>query len=213
MRWLRQRALRDEDGAAPAPVSFVADKATKVLTHTGQPDQGVLSLSWQTDDSEDLRDDIARDLLAATMGLRLTETLREELGATYSPQALNFSQRTFDGFGHITAFATVPPEAMEETANVLREIAAEMAAQEVSADLLERARNPIRASYERAESQNSAWLDVVAMAQSDPTLLNRRRDRLDILNAITPADIRQAARTYLSDDRTVEIRVVPESSE
>ena len=210
---LPERALRDEDGAALAPVSFVADKATKVLTHTGQPDQGVLSLSWQTDDSEDLRDDIARDLLAATMGLRLTETLREELGATYSPQALNFSQRTFDGFGHITAFATVPPEAMEETANVLREIAAEMAAQEVSADLLERARNPIRASYERAESQNSAWLDVVAMAQSDPTLLNRRRDRLDILNAITPADIRQAARTYLSDDRTVEIRVVPESSE
>ena len=59
--------------------------------------QGVLSLSWQTDDGEDLRDDITRDLLAATMGLRLTETLREELGATYSPQAISFSQRTFDG--------------------------------------------------------------------------------------------------------------------
>lgn len=208
---LPERALRDEDGAAPAPVSFVADKATKVLSHTGQPDQGVLSLSWQTDDSEDLRDDIARDLLAATMGLRLTETLREELGATYSPQAISFSQQTFDGFGHITAFATVPPEAMDETAGVLREIASEMAAQEVSADLLERARNPIRAGYERAESQNSAWLDVVAMAQSDPAALDRRRQRLDILNAITPADIRQAARTYLADDRAVEIRVVPES--
>ena len=102
---------------------------------------------------------------------------------------------------------------MADTANVLREIAAEMAAQEVPADLLERARNPIRANYERAESQNSAWLDVVAMAQSDPTLLDRRRERLDILNAITPADIREAARTYLADDRAVEIRVVPGSGE
>jgi predicted Zn-dependent peptidase len=34
---------------------------------------------------------------------------------------------------------------------------------------------------------------------------------LEILNSITPADIRQAARTYLSDDRVVEIRIVPES--
>lgn len=210
---LPERALRDEHGAAPAPVSFVADKTPKILTHTGQADQGVLSLSWQTDDGENLRDDIARDLLAATIGLRLTETLREELGASYSPQAFSFSQRTFDGFGHITAFATVPPEAMDDTSSVLREIAAEMTDQEVAADLLERARNPIRANYERAESQNTAWLDLVAMAQSDPALLDRRRERLDILNSITPADIRQAARTYLSDDRAVEFRVVPESGE
>lgn len=207
------RALRDEDGGDPAAVSFVADRTPKVLTHTGEADQGVLSLSWPTDDGENLRDDIARDLLAATMGLRLTETLREELGATYSPQAFSFSQRTFDGFGHITAFATVPPQAMDETGSVVREIAAEMVDQEVATDLLERARNPIRAGYERAESQNSAWLDLVAMAQSDPALLDRRRKRLEILNSITPADIQQTARSYLIDNRAVEIRVVSESDQ
>ena len=206
---LPERALRDEDGAA-APIAFVAGGEPKVLTHTGEADQGVLSLSWQTDDGEDLRDDITRDLLAATMGLRLTETLREELGATYSPQAISFSQRTFDGFGHITAFATVPPEAMDETAAALREIAGEMADQEVAVDLLDRARNPIRAGYERAESQNSGWLDLVAMAQSDTSVLDRRRERLAILDAITPADIQRAARTYLADERAVEIRIVPE---
>ena len=107
--------------------------------------------------------------------------------------------------------ATVPPEAMDETAGALRDILAEMALQEVSADLLERARNPIRAGYECAERQNSAWLDVVAMAQSDPAALNRRRQRFDILSLITPADIRRAARTYLVDDRAVEICVVLES--
>ena len=85
-----------------------------------------------------------------------------------------------------------------------------MASQEVAADLLDRARNPIRAGYERAESQNSGWLDLVAMAQSDDSLLDRRRKRLAILDAVTPADIQQAARTYLADDRAVEIRVVPE---
>ena len=208
---LPAREVRSEQTAGMRPLSFVADRSPKILTHKGAADQGALAVSWQTDDAVDLHDDIARDLLAATMGLRLTETLREEQGATYSPEAFSYAQRTFDGFGHLTAFATVPMQSMDDTARVIRSIASEMSSAVVSNDLLERARNPIRERYERASTQNSDWLGLVAMAQSDGEVLDRRRNRMAVLESITPADIRSAAQKYLADNPGVEIRVIPET--
>jgi zinc protease len=132
--------------------------------------------------------------------------------ATYSPTAFSYAPLAFEGFGHITAFATVPPEAMDETAAAIRAIAGELAAQSISADLLERARAPMRANYERAETQNAVWLGLIAEAQSNPSLLDRRRQRRALLDAITPADLQAAAKRYLTSEDPVEIRVVPRAA-
>lgn len=207
---LPPRPARSEAVPAAAPARFVADRSTKVLTHSGAADQGAMTMSWPTTDGRDLKSDLTRDLLAAVMGLRLTDKLREELGATYSPQAFSYAPLAFEGFGHITAFMTVPPETMDSTARAVREIASELASAPVSADLFDRARNPIRAGLERSETQNAGWLGLVAEAQSDPALLDRRRQRRRVLEAITPADVQAAAKRYL-DAQPVEIRVVPET--
>ncbi|MBI1403873.1 MAG: insulinase family protein [Porphyrobacter sp.] len=209
---LPARPARTEEETGVKPVAFSRDPAVVVLEHAGAKDQGVLAVSWPTDDGADLRDDLTRDLLAAVMGLRLTEKLREELGATYSPAAFSYSQLRYDGFGHLTAYTTVPPEAMDSTAEAIRAIAAELAEKPIDADLIERARNPIREGFKRADSQNGSWTGLVSMAQSDPTLLDRRRARMGILDAITAADLQDAARRYLSGTEPVEIRVVPQGS-
>ena len=98
---------------------------------------------------------------------------------------------------------------MDSIAAAIRAIAAEMAAQPVAADLLERARNPIREGYQRSEAQNAGWTSIVAVAQSDPAVLDRRRGRAAVLNAVTPADIQAAAKRYLTGSAPVELRVVP----
>jgi zinc protease len=207
---LPPRAARTETVPADRPARFVADRAVKVLTHAGPADQGAIVLNWQTTDGRDLKDDFTRDVMTAVMGLRLTEKLREELGATYSPEAFSYAPLAYQGFGHITAFMTVPPEGMDAAAKAVRAIAAELAAAPVSADLLDRARNPIRAGLERSETQNNGWLAVVAEAQSDPALLDRRRQRRAVLDAITLADVQAAAQRYLVAE-PVELRVVPET--
>ena len=208
---LPARPVRSETLEGAEPVVFLTDRSTRVLTHTGAADQGVLALGWPTTDASDQRDDYTRDLLAAVMSLRLTEKLREELGSTYSPEAFSFSHPALKGFGYFAAYATVPPEAMDETAAAIKAIAAELAAQPPAADLLERARNPIRADYVQAETQNGGWLAIVAEAQSNPLLLDRRRQWLAVLDAITPADVQAAARRYLASGDPVELRVVPEA--
>lgn len=189
----------------------VTDRSPRVLRHKGQANQGVVALAWPTMDGADQRDDYTRDLLAAIMTLRLTDKLREELGATYSPEAVSYSEINLKGFGYLSAYATVPPEAMDETAAAIRAIAAELAAQPPATDLLERARNPIRSDFEQAETQNGGWIAFVAEAQSDPLLLDRRRNWRNTLDAITPADVQAAARRYLAGAAPLELRVVPET--
>lgn len=98
---------------------------------------------------------------------------------------------------------------MDDTAAAIRAIASELAAEPVAADLMERARNPIREAYQRSESQNVAWTSLTAMAQSDPILLDRRRARMAILNAMTPTDLQAAARRYFASAEPAELRVVP----
>lgn len=209
---LPARQERAENPNKMTPVRFSAERSIRLLPHAGAKDQGVLALSWATDDSEDLQDDISRDLLAAAIGLRLTETLREELGSTYSPEAFSYSQRAFEGFGHLTALTTVPPEAMDKTAKSIRSIALDFARGNIAADLLERARSPMREGYERANSQNSAWIDTVAMAQSNPQALERWRRRAAILRTVSTDGIEAVARKYLVSDRVMEIRVVPKEN-
>ena len=208
---LPPRGARTEALEGAVPVVSTTDRAMRVLTHTGAADQGVLALGWPTTDASDQKDDYTRNLLAAVMTLRLTEKLREELGATYSPEAFSYANLSLNGFGFMAAYATVPPAAMDDTAAAIRAIAAELAAQPPAADLLERARNPIRANFERSETQNGGWLAIVTEAQSNPQLLNRRRKRMAMLDAITPADVQAAAARYLAGSAPVELRVVPEA--
>ncbi|WP_379922893.1 M16 family metallopeptidase [Erythrobacter sp. R86502] len=208
---LPTRAIRTETIDAAEPVAFATDRSVRTLTHIGGADQGAIALSWPTTDGTDLRDDLTRDLLASVMSLQLTETLREELGTTYSPEAFSYSGTDVKGFGYLAAFATVPPEAMDATAAAMKAIAGRLAQTPPTDDLMERARNPVRAAFQRAETQNAAWLDLVSNAQSDASVLDRRRQRLDLLNAITAADLQAAAQRYLAGGTPVEIRAVPEA--
>ena len=100
---------------------------------------------------------------------------------------------------------------MDDTAAAVRAIAQELAAAPPAADLVERARNPIRANFERGETQNQGWVSLVAAAQSNPVLLERRRKRTATLDAITAADLQAAAQRYLAGTTPIEIRVVPEA--
>lgn len=208
---LPPRPARRETLDETLPATLVTDRSPRLLRHKGEADQGVLALAWPTTDGTDQRDDYTRDLLAAIMTLRLTEKLREDLGATYSPEAVSYSEINLKGFGYLAAYATVPPEAMDETAAAIRAIAAELAAQPPATDLLERARNPIRSDFEQAETQNGGWIAFVAEAQSDPSLLERRRNWRTTLDSITPADVQAAAQRYLAGGVPIELRVVPEA--
>jgi zinc protease len=207
---LPKRAAPAASSTAAAPVSFTSDRKPRTIYHGGAVDQGAISLSWPTTDDSDFRDSLTRDLLAAVMQLRLIDVVREELGATYTPNAGSIDSSTYKGFGYLTASAPAAPGSMDAVAKAIRQIAADLRAAPPSDDELLRARKPILERWQRQERQNGSWVALAAEAQSRPELLDRRRTRATVLEAITPADIEAAAERYLDPAAALEVRVVPQ---
>jgi zinc protease len=203
---------RGEPGAKVAdlrPARFTTDTAVRTITHAGTADQGAIALAWPTTDDSNLKDSLTRDLLAAVMELRLIDVVREELGATYTPNAQSVDSSTYKGFGYLMASAPAAQGSMDAVAKAVRQIASDLATKPPSADEVLRARKPIIERWQRQARENNSWVGLVAEAQSRPELLDRRRTRAAVLEAITPADITVAADRYLDPAKAVEVRVVP----
>ena len=200
---------RPARAAAPAgaPFAFAEDRSPRVLRHEGAADQGYVALNWPTTDGRDLRSTLTRELLAAVIQIRVLEKLREELGATYSPDTFSNAPLAPDGFGHLTVAAQAAPDKAELVVASIGEIAAELRGAPVSDDLLLRARRPILERYREQERQHGAWLTPVALAQSRPDRLDRRR-RAEVLEAVTAADLQAAAREFL-DEGPLLIEIMP----
>jgi zinc protease len=98
---------------------------------------------------------------------------------------------------------------MDSVASAIRQIATDLRAAPPSEDEMLRARKPILERWQRQARENGSWVTLVAEAQERPELLERRRTRTAVLEAITPADIAAAADRYLDPAAAVEVRVVP----
>ena len=206
---LPARSAKATPSVAPKPAQFTADRALRVLYHAGSADQGAIALSWPTTDDSDFKATLTRDLLAEVIGLRLIDVLREELGATYTPNASSVNSATFKGFGYLTASAPTAQGDMEATSKAMRKIAADLRTTPPSADEMLRARKPILERWQRQARENGSWVGLAVDAQNRPELLERRRTRAGILEAIAPGDITAQAKRYLDPAAALETRVVP----
>jgi zinc protease len=191
------------------PVTFTANRALRTLYHAGSADQGAIALTWPTTDDSDFKATIARNLLAEVMGLRLIDVLREQLGATYTPNARSEDSTTYKGFGYLTASAPAAQSAMDIVAKAIVQIATDLRSTPPSADELLRARKPVLERWQRQERQNGSWVGLVAEAQQESTALDWRRTRTAILEAIVASDITAQAKLYLDPAAAVETRIVP----
>jgi zinc protease len=188
--------------------TFASDLTPRTLYHRGERDQAVVLAYWPARDDSDLRETLELDLLAAVMRLRLLDELRERLGRSYSPSASADLSSDFPGYGTLFAGGQVGFGDVAVTEAAIAEIVAGLRDAAISDDVLTRARTPILERLEASRRENGYWLNYAAHATSDPARLDRSRQALGLLTAITPADIQRAAQRYLRDDRQLRIRVV-----
>jgi zinc protease len=189
-------------------VSFRNRLAPVTLAHSGDADQALLAIAWPTDDDADLQRVVRLGLLAEVMKLELTDTLREKLGATYSPVASSFASDVFDRFGYLLAATTLSPDKIDEVEKAVAAIAEQLRSTPVSDDLLSRARNPAVQRIDRSERENGYWLGIASEAQTDPEKLERHRKRKAVYASVTPEQLQQLARQYLSPEKRLVVKVV-----
>jgi zinc protease len=195
---------------------FASPTQPLTLTHHGEAAQALAAVYWPVPDVDpQVQRDEARvlDLLGDVMRLKVTEELRERLGAAYSPSAGAAISYTIPGWGYVSASSEVKSGMVDEAIAAMRTIAANLREGRISEDEFLRARTPLLEALPQNATSNSYWLSLISRAQSRPELVDE--GKLDVvemrLKAMTVEDLAAAARKYLRDDEARVIRIVPET--
>ncbi|OBX20412.1 peptidase M16 [Erythrobacter sp. QSSC1-22B] len=192
--------------------SFTDRRETVTLTHGGEPDQAVLRMVWPTADDSDWVRTSRLTLLSRVMRLALTEKLREELGQTYSPTVDSSPSDIYRDYGTFSLGASVDVAQLDAAEQAVEEAVQAMIADGPTADMVERARQPILEGLDNRLKTNTGWMGLAARAQSQPEDIRRFLEAKERQLEITPAELQALAARYLDPSKAVRVRVVPEAS-
>ncbi len=189
--------------------AFAAHGGLHVLRHTGPVDQALIRLTWPTRDDRDVRADVTLALLQRVLQGALTDTLREALGAAYSPGASSETSHVWTGYGTMAVTAQVNVAQLAAARASLAATVRALRDAPVSPDALLRARQPLAEALDSRLKTNRGWIEVAERAQSEPQSVADALAARRVLDTIDIAAIRDAAARYLIDDRMMEILVLP----
>ena len=205
---LPERALDAPDYGAARQVRFAQDLSPVTLTHDGPADQAMLLDYWKTTDDSDYTREVTASVAARAVDILMRDKLREELGATYGAQVGSDMSNVYDGYGTFSVAATLAPDRLDEAQTAIGAVLAKLRDEPIDDDLLLRARAPVIEAIAKSRRENGFWLGVASQAQSEADRLDRVRQQLATVEAVTPADIQAFAQTYLTADKKLPIRIV-----
>ena len=184
-----------------------------VLYHNGPAGQAMANVYWPTFDDSDPHRTRTLSLLRAVFDLKLTERLREAEGFTYSAANSDSASDVYPDYGYLYVGADVRVDDVEATYAAIDEMAAALAAGEISEDELLRARQPLLEQIENAFESNGAWMSWLAQSISKPERLDRIRGLSDDYAGITREELVEMAGTYLQPDRSWRVTILPRDGE
>lgn len=197
----------------PPPGAFPAPTATPVeIHHKGRADQGGAAIGWPTRDAFDPHTTSALTILKDVIEWRLTEQLRVRDAATYTPEAVSVNSASLAGFGFLLAYTELTSSKMPLFFQTTHAIAADLRANPISADELQRARKPEVERIAHRQQTNSYWAQELIGTQTDPRRLDIVRNALPALEKVSSADVQHVAQTYLVDAKAWEAVVTPEAA-
>jgi zinc protease len=219
-------ALENSFGAmaprAPAPVSIAASDvrfpapttAPVRLTHRGAKDQSAAVMAWPTGGGiTGISEGRHLEMLAAIFRDRLFEKFRAEQAASYSPDMAANWPIDFNNGGYLMAYTQVNPADVDRFFAFADDVAADLIANPVSADELQRAVEPTKQAIERAASGNTFWLNQLKGATYDPERFVALGKLYSDYNNVTPAILQSLAKRYFVKDKAWKLIVAPQSGD
>lgn len=180
------------------------------LSHAGEAGTALLRSYWPAPDGQDIMTSRRIGMISNMFQLRLTEVMREEEGASYSPSAFSYSPRLYPDYGYIAASLELNPKDIDRMSAKVDEIAAEFRAGQFDEALFERAIKPARERIETSLENNGYWMNVISESQSDPKSLNRHRSRSDAYQNMTVDELKTLSKTLFDPKKTYRIQILPE---
>ena len=197
-------------GASEQFKDFQPDPPSSVVTrevHAGTGNKGSLRFDWSTPITDPATDSVYADVLTSVLNIRLTDHIREALGASYSPSAfvgLNIEpDQLVESFLNVTGD---PTNIAKLSTVVIDDITSLRSAgpttEEFDAAIAEMDKN-----YLYFDNQTIG--DLLAKAPDKPELITRFRDRPGVLHDITPSNLQTFIDAVMPVDRYIEVRTTP----
>lgn len=207
------RATAGQDYSSQRKVAWAAARGNVDVPHQGEANQLGWRRVWTTTDDSDQKMAQAMNLLARVATVRLTDELREKLGATYGVGADSDMSDIYPGRGTFSIATSGDPKDVESIEKAVDSVIAELLKAPVDADVFERARKPVLESYADWMKRNDTWLGVASEAQTNPDRIARFRRNEATFKTITATDIWKLAQTYLGKKAEFTFRAVPAPQE
>ena len=175
--------------------------------HAGTGETASLTVQFTTAAADTNAIVLKAQLLTSVLNIRLTDAIREELGASYSPSASVSVVGKPENEATVNISISGSPDDMDEIARVLQDNLADL-----------RANGPSAAEFEAAVAEAQDAYNFISDAQIItmierwlvyPGSFDDYENQLNLISVITPASLRDFASQVLPADQYIEITQLP----
>jgi zinc protease len=190
-------------------VSFPREPFRKDYGIDTQIPKSLVGVYWPSADAMDVHRARRLALMASVLTDRLRVKVREQMGSSYAPTVASSASDILPGYGYFAAIVIAEPSKAKPVQDVVVSVAADVCANGVTPDELERAKNPIMTQIRESERTNGYWITVLSRAQERPEVLDWARSRSFDFQSITKADLDALAAAYLSPEKASRVIIHP----
>ncbi|HEY0959413.1 MAG TPA: insulinase family protein [Novosphingobium sp.] len=208
---LRKRVALPANIVAETARFPAANAQPVVLMHRGDANQAAAVMAWPTGGgSVGITESRQIEILTQLFSNRLLDAMREKTGVSYAPFVYSTWPLDLNAGGSITAMAQLQPDDVPTFFTTARQIAAELAANPVSADELARVIEPLRQRVTRASTSSAFFMYQLEGATADPARIAGVRTLLADYTVTTPQAMQAMAKRYLAPDKAWQLEVMPQ---
>ncbi|MEE4289018.1 MAG: insulinase family protein [Erythrobacter sp.] len=212
-------ALPEPEPIPPAVAARVPDfpdpePLPTVLRHRGDDNQAAAVVAFETGGGlKALRESRQIEILTQIFNNRLLEALREEAGASYSPQVFSRWPSEIAAGGTITAIAQIEPELLPVFFSEADRIAQDLVTSPPSQDEIARVTEPLGQTIRRSSTGNLFWLYNLEGASFEPERVELLRYLLGDYSRTNPQIMQFLANRYFAQRAPLRLAVLPEGVE
>ncbi|MBF0574308.1 MAG: insulinase family protein, partial [Desulfamplus sp.] len=172
--------------------------------------KALILMAFPTDDFWKIKQTRRLNILSKILSERLRKTIREELGATYSPYAYNDSSQSYKGYGVLRAVINVDPDKIDDMVSHIENIADSMTTEQITDKELDLVLEPIWTYIKDIRRTNGYWLDsVMAGSLQHPEKIEWAATMDEDYRSVSLDEIHDLAKKFCNTKRAAFIVIQP----
>lgn len=177
--------------------------------HKGEKTTALAAVYYSLPDARNTKQAIHFQILDNVIQQRLLSTIREELGASYSPYSEYWQSYDFKNFGYLALKTNTTVDQIDNIFEIYNKILVSLQHRKITDDELKRAKKVLSKKFELEKEINNYWLNLASKAQTYPDIIHTHEVTLKELSEATTENILTVAR-LINIDNILQVRVVPE---